>query len=112
MRKHGLTLNGKKVTPTEFHRGGKIGGEGVPMITKTCTDARPWVSDSMGVLPNQVAEERKRLAEQKHLTAVRILDNGAVECTDSGNAGRMGWIKHRGGVDGDGGYRETYNSKT
>ena len=112
MRQHKLILNGKEVTPEEFHRGGKIGGDGLPMTTRTCTEARPWVTESLGVLPNQVAEERKRLAKNKELTAVRILDNGAVECTDPGPAGRMGWIKHRGAVDGDGGYRETYNSRT
>lgn len=111
-RKHRLFLNGKEVTPKEFHRGGRIGGMGIPMITSTCTESRPWVTDSLGVLPNQVAEERERLAENRELTAVRILDNGAVECTDPGDAGRMGWIKHRGAVDADGGYRETYNSRT
>ena len=112
MRKHKLRLNGKEVTPAEFHRGGKIGGEGIPMITQTCTEATPWVSESCGVLPNQVAEERVKLAGNKDLSAVRILDNGAVECTSSGDTGRMGWVKHRGGVDHDGGYRETYNSQT
>jgi hypothetical protein len=115
MKKHKLILNGMEVTEEEFHRDGKIGGPGIPMITRTCTPSRPWITDALGVLPNQVAEERIRLAERQqrgHLTAVRILDNGAVECTDPGDAGRMGWIKHRSAVDADGGYRETYNSRT
>ena len=110
MKTHKLKLNGKEVTPAEFHRGGPVGGEGIPMIAKTISESRPWRSDSLGVLPNQVSEERERMP--KHLTATRILDDGVVECTDPGNAGRMGWIKHRGGVDADGGYRETYNSRT
>lgn len=109
IKKHKLILNGKQVSEKEFHSGGKIGGEGIPMIAKTISDATPWVSESMGVLPNQVAEERAKMP--KHLTATRILDNGAVECTSPGESGRMGWMKHRRGVDNDGGYRETYNTK-
>ena len=112
MKTHKLVLNGEEVTPEEFHRDGRVGGDGIPMITKTCTDANPWISESLGVLPNQVAEERKRLSENRDLSSVRILDNGAVECTAPGDTGRMGWIKHRGAVDSDGGYRETYNSRT
>lgn len=110
MKPHKLFINGKEVTSGEFHRNGPIGGEGIPMCPTTCTAVNPWVSDSMGVLPNQVEETRQNLP--KHLTAVSIRDDGAVECTDPGDAGRMGWIKYRGSVDGDGGYRETYNSKT
>ncbi len=114
-RKYGLRINGKEVTPAEFHRRNKIGGEGIPMISKTYTDAKPWVSESSGVLPHQVQEARELLAKEKSrgkLTAVRILDSGAVECTARGDAGRRGWCKFRGSVDGDGGYGETYNSQT
>lgn|GEM_PF-2148937 len=112
MKTYKLRINGKEVTPEEFHRGGRIGGDGIPMITKTCTESNPWVTESLGVLPHQVKEERERLARNKTLTSVKILDNGAVECTSPGDTGRMGWIKHRGAVDADGGYRETYNSRT
>jgi len=112
MRTHKLKLNGKEVTPREFHQGGKIGGEGIPMIPpNTYTDARPWVSESSGVLPRQVAEARESVANNKELTAVRVLDNGAVECTDRFDAGRRGWMKHRNKIDADGGYGETYEPK-
>jgi len=78
----------------------------------TYTEANPWVSESMGVLPHQVPEAREKLAKNKDLTAVRILDNGAVECTSRLDAGRLGWMKFRGNkIDADGGYGETYEPK-
>lgn len=109
-KKHKLKLNGKEVASEEFHRGGKIGGEGVPMISpNTYTDARPWVSESHGYLPHQVPEAREAIAKQKDLTAVRVRDDGAVECTSRGNAGRLGFLKFRGNkIDVDGCYGETY----
>lgn len=111
MRKHKLILNGKEVTPSEFHRK-KIGGPGIAMISTTYSDAKPWVGDvGSGVLPNQVAEARE-IAAAKGLSGVRILDDGRVECTSRGNRGRLGWYKLRGGIDADGGYGETYNSRT
>lgn len=112
MRKHGLILNGKRVTPSEFHRGGKIGGPGIPKAINVYTEARPWVGDiGSGVLPSQVAEARAAVAEAK-LSGVRILDDGKVECTSQGKQGRLGWYMLKGGVDADGGYGETYNSRT
>ena len=112
-RAHKLILNGEEVTPEEFHRGGKIGGDGIPMIApQTFTDAKPWVSESMGVLPHQVPEARKQLEQNKDLSAVRIRDDGAVECTSRGERGRLGWMKYRGNkIDADGGYGETYEPK-
>lgn len=112
MKKHKLILNGEEVSEKEFHRRGRIGGQGIPMITKTYTDANPWVGDiGSGVLPNQIAEARALVAAN-NLTGVRILDDGKVECTSRGETGRLGWYKLKGGVDGDGGYGETYNSRT
>ena len=82
------------------------------MIANTFTDANPWIGDiGSGVLPSQV-EEARELVSSEGLTAVRILDDGRVECTSGGDTGRMGWYKLKGSVDGDGGYRETYNSRT
>lgn len=112
MRTHKLILNGKEVTPRQFHRKGPIGGIGIPMISNTFTEANPWIGDiGSGVLPSQVEDTRKLVAS-RGLTAVRILDDGRVACTSGGDTGRMGWYKLKGGVDGDGGYRETYNSRT
>ncbi len=108
--KYKLRLNGKEVAPAEFHRGGKVGGNGIPMVSPgTYTEARPWVSESQGYLPHQIPEARKALAKEKSLTAVSIRDDGTVECTSRGNAGRLGFMKFRGNrVDADGGYGETY----
>lgn len=83
-----------------------------PMLATSCSLSKPRISDSMGVLPHQVAAERAKLQEFKdkgELTAVNILDNGAVEYTDNGEQGAIGWQRYRGNkVNLDGGYSDTY----
>ena len=85
---------------------------GVPMIATACRQNKPRVSESMGVLPNQVATERARLQALKdrgELTGVNIRDNGAVEYTCNGEQGALGWQRYRGNkINRDGGYGDTY----
>ena len=84
----------------------------VPMIATACRQNKPRVSESMGVLPRQVATERAKLQELKdrgELTGVSILDSGAVEYTSNGEQGSIGWQRYRGDkVNLDGGYSDTY----
>lgn len=112
MKKHRLKLNGKWVTPSEFHRSGPVGGVGIPAIPATCSSAKPRVSESMGVLPHQVPVERAKLRELQHkgeLTGVNIRNDGAVEYTCNGEQGAIGWQRYRGNkVNLDGGYSDTY----
>jgi hypothetical protein len=107
-------INRQEVTKQEFEarEGEGLSFDAACMGTIWCSESKPVISESSGVLPNQVAEERAKLSKRKDLSGVRILDNGAVEFTSPGDRGRMGWIKLRQSVDADGGYRETYNSRT
>ncbi len=85
---------------------------GVPMIATACRENKPRVSDSMGVLPNQVAAERAKLQALKdkgELTGVNIRVDGAVEYTSNGEQGATGWQRYRGNkVNLDGGWSDTY----
>jgi hypothetical protein len=107
-------INGKSVTKKQWEarEGAGLSFDAACMGTIWCSESKPALSESFGVMPSQVAEERENLAKRKDLSGVRILDNGAVEFTSPGDRGRMGWIKMRNAVDADGGYRETYNSRT
>ena len=112
MKKHKLKLNGEWVTPAEFHRRGPIGGVGVAACPSTASEAKPRISDSMGVLPSQVASERaklRKLQESGELTGVSIRNDGAVAYTSNGEQGAIGWQRYRGNkVNLDGGYSDTY----
>ena len=85
---------------------------GVPMIATSCRQNKPRVSESMGVLPNQVPAERAKLQGLKdrgELTGVNIRDNGAVEYTSNGEQGALGWQRYRGNkVNIDGGWSDAY----
>ena len=85
---------------------------GAPMIGTACRTNKPRVSDSMGVMPSQVAEERQKLQalrERGLLTGVNIRDDGAVEYSCNGEQGAIGWQRYRGNkVNLDGGYSDTY----
>ena len=106
------TVNGKEVTREEFLKGANNDFLKAPALTaNTYSEHDPLISQSSGVLPNQVAGTRQRLArlqEQGQLTGVRVLDNGSVAFTSKGESGRKGWMRYRKKVDYDGGYGDTY----
>lgn len=81
-------------------------------FVQACRANKPRISESMGVMPSQVAAERKKLQEFKdrgELTGVHIRDNGAIEYSCSGEQGAIGWQRYRGNkVNLDGAYRDTY----
>ena len=106
-------VNGKEVTAEEFGVDSKDDWlSAPPMISTACRQNNPRMSESMGVLPNQVPAERARLQERKdrgELTGVNILDNGLIEYTCNGEQGATGWQRYRGNkVNLDGGYSDTY----
>jgi len=105
-------INGKEVTRKEFIAGSHTKLDGRPMIATSCRSNKPRVSDSMGVMPRQVAAEREKLQKLRdrgELTGVNILDNGAVEYTCNGEQGARGWQRYRGNkVNLDGAYSDTY----
>ena len=103
MRKHKLKLNGKEVTPAEFHRRGKVGGGGIPMVTRTYRDHAPLISDGLGCMKSQVDDMRAAVAK-RGIHGVRVLDNGQLEFTS--RRGRRDVLEMRGLVDGDGGYSD------
>ena len=82
------------------------------MIATACRTNNPRTSQSMGVIPHQVAAERKKLQQLKdkgQLSGVSILDSGAVEYSCNGEQGARGWQRYRGNkVNLDGGYSDTY----
>ena len=102
---------GKVVTREEFDRTTREWphvpvtepNKDVPMVPRTYTDAEPLVSESLGVLPHQVAEARETYRAEG-LSGVRVRDDGAVEFTARGKTGRVGLMKLRGKFDRDGGY--------
>ena len=100
MRKHKLKLNGKEVTPEEFHRK-KIGGSGIPMINNAYSIAKPLISDGIGCMKNQVPEMREAI-QQRGIRGVRVLDNGQLEITS--RSGRNEVLRMRGLGDADAGY--------
>ena len=108
-------VNGKEVTPEEFGVDSKDDWlSAPPMISTACRQNKPRFSESMGVLPNQVPEERRKLQalrDKGELTGVNILDNGSIEYTCNGEQGATGWQRYRGNkVNLDGGYSDTYTS--
>lgn len=86
--------------------------KGAPMIGTACRTNKPRVSESMGVMPSQVAEERIKLQALKDrglLTGVSIRNDGAVEYSCNGDQGALGWQRYRGNkVNLDGGFSDTY----
>ena len=106
-------VNGKEVTPEEFREGTNDDWlESPPMIATTCRQNNPRVTNSMGVIPNQIPAERAKLQKLKdrgELTGVNIRDDGSVEYTCNGDQGARGWQRYRGNkVNLDGGYSDTY----
>ncbi len=82
------------------------------MVGTACRTNNPRVSESMGVMPSQVPEERAKLQALKDrglLTGVNIRNDGAVEYSCNGDQGARGWQRYRGNkVNLDGGYGDTY----
>jgi hypothetical protein len=70
---------------------------------KTYSESDPLISEGLGCMKHQVPEMR-RAVERHGLTGVRVRDNGSVELTSRGDAGRRGLLRMRGLVDNDGGY--------
>lgn len=100
-RKHKLKLNGKEVTPAEFHRDGPIGGSGIPMAANTYQDHAPLISEGIGCLKAQVPEMRETI--RKHnIQGVRVRDTGQLEITS--RQGRKELLRVRGLADADGGF--------
>lgn len=83
-----------------------------PMVGTACRTNKPRVSESMGVMPSQVPEERMKLQALKDrglLTGVSIRNDGAVEYSCNGDQGARGWQRYRGNkVNLDGGFSDTY----
>lgn len=102
MKKHKLRLNGKEVTPAEFHRV-PLGGGGVAMITNTYSDAKPLLSDGLGCMKSQVDEMREAI-HKRNIKGVRVLDSGQLEITS--RRGRREVCRMRGLADADGGYSD------
>jgi hypothetical protein len=100
------------VTKAPAHLRSTLFGGAMPMIATACRQNHPRVSESIGVLPHQVAAERVKLEElhsRGELTGVSIRDDGAVELTSNGEQGAIGWQRYRGNkVNLDGGYSDTY----
>lgn len=116
MSKTVLKYNGKEVTQEELDQllpPKDNWLEAAPMIATSCRQNNPRTSESIGVMPNQVASERVKLQKLKdkgELTGVNIRDNGLVEYTCNGDQGASGWQRYRGNkVNLDGGYSDTYS---
>ena len=91
----------KEVTPEELHRGGNVGGEGIPMGTAAYSDSSPLVSEGLGCMKSQVPEMREDI--RKHnIKGVRVLDSGQLEITS--RRGRAKLCRMRGKCDAEGGY--------
>lgn len=101
MRRHKLKLNGREVTPAEFHRGGPVGGLGVPMISSTYTDANPLVSEGVGCMKSQVGKLRETI-KKRGIVGARVRDNGQVEFTS--RRARKELLRVRGLIDNEAGY--------
>ena len=101
MKTHKLKLNGKVVTPAEFHRKGPVGGEGIAGVSKAYSDAKPLVSDGLGCMKDQVPEMREAIQE-RGIRGVRVLENGQLTFTS--RRGRREVMAMRGLHDADGGY--------
>lgn len=115
MRKIIQKYNGKVVTKEELDKVLPPKEDwltGPPMIGTACRTNKPRVSESMGVMPSQVAEERVKLQALKDrglLTGVSIRNDGAVEYSCNGDQGARGWQRYRGNkVNLDGGWSESY----
>ncbi len=101
MRKHKLKLNGKEVAPDEFHRGGAIGGEGIPMSTNTYSDANPLVSEGLGCMKSQVDKYRETI-RREGIQGVTIRDNGQAVIASRQGRAKLLTLKQQ--HDNDGGY--------
>lgn len=101
MKNHKLKLNGKEMTPAEFHRDGPIGDPGVPMVTTTYTDAKPLVSEALGCMKSQVVKYRETIRAEG-IQGVEIRDNGQAVITSRRGRAKLLDLKKQ--HDNDGGY--------
>ena len=102
MKTHKLKLNGVEVTAAEFHRRGKVGGTGVPMVASTAySEAKPLISDGIGCMKSQVEDMRSEIA-RRNIMGVKVRDNGQLEITS--RRGRREVLRMRGLADADGCY--------
>lgn len=101
MRKHRLKINGKEVTPAEFHRRGPVGGSGVAMITNTYSTANPLVSEGVGCMKSQVQDMREAI-RANGIVGAHVRDNGQIEFTS--RKARAKVMAMRGLHDNEGGF--------
>ena len=99
--KYHLRLNGRKVSATEFHENGPVGGTGLPMTNKAYSGANPLLSEGLGCMKAQVPEMRQEI-RKRNIQGVKVRDSGKLEITS--RRGRKQVCKMRGLVDNDGGY--------
>lgn len=99
-----LRLNGKRVSPEEFHRKRKIGGSGIPMVAAAYSEAKPLISDGLGCMRGQVQEMREAIKE-RGIQGVKVRNNGQLEITS--RRGRAEVCRMRGLHDNDAGYGDT-----
>lgn len=109
------TYNGKEVTQEELDKLLPPRDDWLEprqAHVQACRSNNPRFSDSMGVLPNQLAAERKKLQDQKdqgQLTGVHIRDDGSMEYSCNGEQGATGWQRYRGNkVNLDGSWSDVY----
>lgn len=103
MKKHRLKLNGKWVTPAEFHREGPVGGVGVAMVANTYTTAKPLISEGVGCMKSQVPEMRDAIRSHG-IVGAHVRDNGQIEFTS--RKARKQVLAMRGLHDNDGSYSD------
>ena len=103
MKTHKLKINGREVTPAEFHRHRRVGGSGTAMVTNTYSTAKPLVSDGLGCMKAQVPEMRQAIAD-RGIVGAHVLDNGQIEFTSRRARREIGAM--RGLHDNDAGYSD------
>ena len=103
MRPYKLKLNGKEVTPEEFHKKGPVGGNGIPMGTCTYQDHAPLISEGLGCMKSQVSEMREAIRE-RGIQGAHVRDSGQIEFTS--RQARADVCHMRGLADADGGYSD------
>ena len=100
MKEHRYKRNGKFVTREEFFRGGKIGGDGIPMFAGTAyTTANPLKSEALGRVKSMIPELREEIRD---IPGAEVNDKGQVEFTS--RSARTEMLRRYKLHDNDGGY--------
>lgn len=103
MRTHKLKINGREVTPAEFHRHKRVGGSGTAMFTNAYSTAEPLVSEGVGCMKSQVPDMREAIRAEG-IVGAHVRDNGQIEFTS--RKARKQVMAMRGLHDSDGGYSD------